>query len=147
MHVSVHRIAVVVDVCLTVATANVERTGPCRAGCMCQRWGTVLSQLRFDRGVDGRAHCLSRGRTSRMDEDEDRNQALCVYSRKVQPAISRASMICSIPSPSQTTHAAIHPHLLILSAPYRSARKPGNSPTCTLSQFHHTMDSRPHGGV
>lgn len=28
MHVSVHRIAVVVDVCLTVATANVEKTRP-----------------------------------------------------------------------------------------------------------------------
>jgi len=46
-------------------------------------------------------------------EDEDTNQALCVYSRKVQPAISRASG--SARSPARHKQCRTPPTLLILS--------------------------------
>lgn len=81
-------------------------------GCMCQQWGTVLSQLRFDRGVDGRAHCSSRGRTGAWATARTRTQTrLCVFT------VGR----CNQPSPAHqdpldpqpvTNNAALHPHFL-----------------------------------
>jgi len=78
-------------------------------GCMCQQWGTVLSQLRFDRGVDGRAHCSSRGRTGAWATARTRTQTrLCVFT------VGR----CNQPSPAHEDPLdpqPVAPTLLILS--------------------------------
>jgi hypothetical protein len=104
-HVSVHRIPVVVDMYLTVETAtNVERTGP---------WLHVsnggeqsFSQLTFDRGIDGRVHCLIKGRICACARTETR--LLCLQS---EGATSHVPRINHDPLDLQpvANNAAIHP--------------------------------------